>query len=210
MKNELQKRVLTILFITPLSFYFILKGSFFFITFLFILFLISSYEWLKMTKIFFLKAIGLAFLIISFSTAFYIREKGLDFFLFIIIICISNDIGGYFFGKFFKGPKLSKISPNKTYSGMLGGILLAIFFSYLLELSSDFENQKNLSNIDFVIIVLIISSISQIGDLIISFFKRICKIKNTGNILPGHGGLLDRIDGMIFVFPSVFLLLFLI
>ena len=210
MKNELQKRILTILVITPLTFYFILKGSFFFITFLFILFLISSYEWLKMTKIFFLKAIGLAFLIISFSTAFYIREKGLDFFLFIIIICISNDIGGYFFGKFFKGPKLSKISPNKTYSGMLGGILLAIFFSYLLELSSDFENQKNLSNIDLVIIVLIISSISQIGDLIISFFKRICKIKNTGNILPGHGGLLDRIDGMIFVFPSVFLLLFLI
>ena len=128
MKNELQKRVLTILFITPLSFYFILKGSFFFITFLFILFLISSYEWLKMTKIFFLKAIGLSFLIISFLTAFYIREKGLEFFLFIIIICISNDIGGYFFGKFFKGPKLSKISPNKTYSGMLGGILLAIFF----------------------------------------------------------------------------------
>ena len=210
MKNEFQKRVLTILFIAPLSFYFIFKGSFFFITFLFILFLISSYEWLKMTKMFFLKAIGLSFLIISFLTAFYIRAEGLEFFLFIIIICISNDIGGYFFGKFFKGPKLSKISPNKTYSGMLGGILLAIFFSYLLELSSDFEIQKNLSNTDLVIIVLIISSISQIGDLIISFFKRICKIKNTGNILPGHGGLLDRIDGMIFVFPSVFLLLFLI
>ena len=210
MKNELKKRVLSILVITPLSFYFIFKGSYFFISFLFILFLISSYEWLKMTKIFFLKAIGLSFLIISFLTAFLIRDEGLEFFLFIIIICISNDIGGYFFGKFFKGPKLSKISPNKTYSGMLGGILLAIFFSYLLELSSDFENQKNLSNIDFVIIVLIISSISQIGDLIISFFKRMCKIKNTGNILPGHGGLLDRIDGMIFVFPSVFLLLFLI
>ena len=210
MKNELKKRVLSILVITPLSFYFIFKGSYFFISFLFILFLISSYEWLKMTKFFFLKAIGLSFLIISFLTAFLIRDEGLEFFLFIIIICISNDIGGYFFGKFFKGPKLSKISPNKTYSGMLGGILLAIFFSYLLELSSDFENQKNLSNIDFVIIVLIISSISQIGDLIISFFKRMCKIKNTGNILPGHGGLLDRIDGMIFVFPSVFLLLFLI
>ncbi len=205
MKNELQKRILTILVITPLTFYFILKGSFFFITFLFILFLISSYEWLKMTKIFFLKAIGLAFLIISFLTAFYIREKGLDFFLFIIIICISNDIGGYFFGKFFKGPKLSKISPNKTYSGMLGGILLAIFFSYLLELSSDFENQKNLSNIDFVIIVLMISSISQIGDLIISYFKRQAKLKDTGKILPGHGGFLDRLDGIIFVIPVIYL-----
>ena len=93
---------------------------------------------------------------------------------------------------------------------MFGGILLAIFFSYLLELSFDFENQKKLSNIGFAIIILIISCVSQIGDLIISFFKRMYKIKNTGNILPGHGGLLDRIDGMIFVFPSVFLILFLI
>ena len=210
MKNELQKRILSILVIAPLSFYFIFKGSFFFISFLFILFLISSYEWLKMTKNFFLKIIGVFFLIISFLTTFFIREEGLGFFLFIIIICISNDIGGYLFGKFLKGPKLSKISPNKTYTGMFGGILLAIISSYLFELSSDFENKVNFSNIGYLIIVLIVSSISQIGDLIISFFKRMYKIKNTGNILPGHGGLLDRIDGMIFVFPSVFLLLFLI
>ena len=209
MINELQKRVLSILVITPLSFYFIFKGSLFFISFLFILFLISSYEWIKMTKNLYQKTIGLSFLIISFMTTFFIREEGLEFFLFVIIICISNDVGGYLFGKLFKGPKLSKISPNKTYSGMFGGILLAIFFSYLLELSLDFDNQKKLSNIGFVIIILIISCISQIGDLIISFFKRMYKIKNTGNILPGHGGLLDRIDGMIFVFPSVFLILFL-
>ncbi len=150
------------------------------------------------------------FLIISFFATFFIREESLEIFLFIIIICVSNDVGGYLFGKLLKGPKLTKISPNKTYSGMFGGILLAFIFSYLLELSLDFENQKNISNIEFIIVILIISCISQLGDLIISFFKRINKIKNTGNILPGHGGLLDRIDGMIFVFPSVFLILFFI
>ena len=210
MKNELQKRILSIIVIAPLSFYLILKGSLFFISFLFKLFLISSYEWLKMTKNFFLKIVGLFFLIISFFATFFIREESLEIFLFIIIICVSNDVGGYLFGKLLKGPKLTKISPNKTYSGMFGGILLAFIFSYLLELSLDFENQKNISNIEFLIVILIISCISQLGDLIISFFKRINKIKNTGNILPGHGGLLDRIDGMIFVFPSVFLILFFI
>ena len=210
MKNELQKRILSIIVIAPLSFYLILKGSLFFISFLFTLFLISSYEWLKMTKNFFLKIVGLFFLIISFFATFFIREESLEIFLFIIIICVSNDVGGYLFGKLLKGPKLTKISPNKTYSGMFGGILLAFIFSYLLELSLDFENQKNISNIEFIIVILIISCISQLGDLIISFFKRINKIKNTGNILPGHGGLLDRIDGMIFVFPSVFLILFFI
>ena len=210
MKNELQKRILSIIVIAPLSFYLILKGSLFFISFLFILFLISSYEWLKMTKNFVLKIVGLFFLIISFFATFFIREESLEIFLFITIICVSNDIGGYLFGKLLKGPKLTKISPNKTYSGMFGGILLAFIFSYLLELSFDFENQKNISNIEFIIVILIISCISQLGDLIISFFKRINKIKNTGNILPGHGGLLDRIDGMIFVFPSVFLILFFI
>ncbi len=210
MKNELQKRIISIIVIAPLSFYLILKGSLFFISFLFTLFLISSYEWLKMTKNFFLKIVGLFFLIISFFATFFIREESLEIFLFIIIICVSNDVGGYLFGKLLKGPKLTKISPNKTYSGMFGGILLAFIFSYLLELSLDFENQKNISNIEFIIVILIISCISQLGDLIISFFKRINKIKNTGNILPGHGGLLDRIDGMIFVFPSVFLILFFI
>ena len=210
MKNELQKRIISIIVIAPLSFYLILKGSLFFISFLFTLFLISSYEWLKMTKNFFLKIVGLFFLIISFFATFFIREESLEIFLFIIIICVSNDVGGYLFGKLLKGPKLTKISPNKTYTGMFGGILLAFIFSYLLELSLDFENQKNISNIEFIIVILIISCISQLGDLIISFFKRINKIKNTGNILPGHGGLLDRIDGMIFVFPSVFLILFFI
>ena len=125
----------------------------------------------------------------------------------IFIICITTDMGGYIFGKIFKGPKLIKISPNKTYSGVVGGFLMSIAVAYLIDsnLRSYFlENQNFLNDLYFVFAVFLVSSVSQIGDLIISFFKRSSNIKDTGNLFPGHGGLLDRIDGMIFVFPFAF------
>ena len=209
MDKELQKRILSSIIIIPLSLFFIIKGSTFFILFLLILFLISSSEWLNMTKKLKFKLLGISFLIFSFYSTFYIREDGLMSFLLIMIICVSTDLGGYIFGKIFKGPKLTKISPNKTYSGMLGGFLLSIVTSYLFitkyDLISSFDNTY-IGNLKFIILIFIISSISQIGDLIISYFKRISKIKNTGKIFPGHGGMLDRIDGMIFVFPILYLL----
>ncbi len=130
-------------------------------------------------------------------------------FLIIILICISTDIGGYIFGKLFRGPKLTKISPNKTYAGMIGGYLLSIivmsiFFKYLSLFN---ENTSAIFDLNVFIIILIISSSSQIGDIIVSYFKRLSKIKDTGKIIPGHGGILDRIDGIIFAFPVSFLLI---
>ena len=116
--------------------------------------------------------------------------------IFIITICILSDIGGYIFGKTFKGKKLTKISPNKTYSGMYGSFLLTILFSLVYSYSISF--------IDLEIILftsIVISAICQIGDLFISYLKRKAKLKDTGNILPGHGGLLDRIDGILFALP---------
>ncbi len=209
MHSELQKRILSSIIIFPLSLFFIIKGSIFFILFLFILFLISSYEWLNMTKKIGVKILGLLFLLFSFYSTFYYREIGLESFLFIIVACVSTDLGGFIFGKLLKGPKLIKISPNKTYSGMLGGFLLAIIITYLLV--SNFFTFEIINNVvrgefRFITLVLIISIISQIGDLIISYFKRSAKIKNTGKIFPGHGGMLDRIDGMIFVFPVLYLI----
>ncbi len=114
----------------------------------------------------------------------------------IIIICVASDIGGYLFGKIFKGKKLTSISPNKTFSGSLGSFLLSSIFSYF-SLSLLF----NSSLLESVIIGLIISLFVQSGDLLFSFLKRKSKIKDTGQILPGHGGLLDRIDGIIFGIP---------
>tara|TARA_B100001057_G_C22573660_1_gene842152 strand:+ start:236 stop:610 length:375 start_codon:yes stop_codon:yes gene_type:complete len=118
------------------------------------------------------------------------------------MICISTDIGGYIFGKLFKGPKLTKLSPKKTYSGVIGGFILSICTVAVYE--SYYLNQQILKN--FLILTLIISSVSQIGDIIISYFKRLSNIKDTGKIIPGHGGLLDRIDGMIFAFPFSYIM----
>ena len=210
MLKEFEKRLLSSIILIPASFLIILEGEFFFYTFLSLMFFISSYEWLKMIKRYDLKILGILFLLFSFYSAFYFRSQNLESFLLIILICISTDIGGYLFGKLFKGPKLTKISPNKTQSGMIGSYILAIVAStiFIQQYTNEISIDKNIitSDFKFFIIVLLISSVSQGGDLIISVFKRQSKIKNTGQIIPGHGGLLDRIDGMIFVFPFVYLI----
>ena len=123
-------------------------------------------------------------------------------------MCIGTDIGGYVFGKLLKGPKLTKISPNKTYSGMFGSFILSIVFAHIYFKNSSFFSFLVVDKIELqtIYFVILISIISQIGDIVISFFKRKSKLKNTGRIIPGHGGLLDRIDGMIFAFPFIFIL----
>ena len=208
MEKELQKRILTSIIIIPISLFFIIKGSVFFILFLVILFFIASLEWMKIVKKIEFKLLGIFFLFFSFYSVYFIRNIDLSIFFLVFLICIATDIGGYVFGKIFKGPKITKISPNKTYSGMIGGFLLSIVLTYFfIEKYSSFWIEQNFAkNLTLLLIIFFISSVSQIGDLIISYFKRLSKIKNTGNILPGHGGLLDRIDGMIFAFPFVFLI----
>ena len=206
MIKEFEKRVLTSLILIPVSIFFIVKGSIYLIFFLSILFLAASYEWALMSKknnLF--RFLGIIFLFFSFYSAFFLRDTlGPNFFLFIISVCIFTDIGGYVFGKFLKGPKLTKISPNKTYAGVAGGFILSltaglIFFKI-------FEDRLfNYYTIDFLIFIFFISLISQIGDLIISYFKRKAKVKDTGKFLPGHGGFLDRVDGLIFVIPIIYL-----
>ena len=209
MEIELQKRILSSIIILPLSLFFIIKGSVFFILFLIILFSIASFEWLKMVKKNNLKVFGIFFLLLSFYSVYLYRDRGLYEFLMVLTICITTDIGGYIFGKLFKGPKLIYISPNKTYSGVVGGFLMSIIVAYLIysNFNSFFEESQNFFyDLIFIFAVLIVSGVSQIGDLIVSYFKRVSKIKDTGNLFPGHGGLLDRIDGMIFVFPFVFII----
>ena len=203
MSQEITKRILSSIIIIAIALFFIIKGSFFYIFFLSVFFFITSFEWYKMTKNKNYFLLGLIFLIVSFLSAFLLRNIFLDDFILVILICISSDIGGFVFGKLFKGPKLTKISPNKTYSGMIGSFFLSII-SVLL-----YTNYYDLvywtDNI-LLIAVILISSISQIGDLTVSYFKRKSKIKNTGKIIPGHGGLLDRIDGMLFAIPFAFIL----
>ncbi len=210
--TNFQKRLLSSLLLVPIALFFIIKGTYFFIFFILICFLVSSYEWFLMSKNKKYNLPGFAFIIFSFFTAYSLRTEGgqeLEIFLLILITCISTDIGGYIFGKIFKGPKLTKISPNKTYAGMFGSFFLSIisasiYFNNLSLFSKSYNDGE--IGLQIMIIVLFISLASQIGDLMISFFKRKSKIKNTGKIIPGHGGLLDRIDGMIFAFPSTYLI----
>jgi len=199
--NNLTKRILSSAILLPLVFYFILYGSFVSIFFIITIFFIASYEWYLMTKNKFYQIYGFTFLVISFYIFYKISLNVIEV-LFVISICVFTDIGGYLFGKIFKGPKLTKISPNKTYSGMIGAYFLSFLFVIL---TVNFIDYYEIS-LELFVITFMISTASQIGDLIISYFKRLSKIKNTGKIIPGHGGLLDRIDGLIFVIPISFLI----
>tara|TARA_Y100000816_G_C25865879_1_gene451979 strand:- start:44 stop:694 length:651 start_codon:yes stop_codon:yes gene_type:complete len=212
MNHELKNRILSSIVLIPFSLFFIIKGSYFFNLFILICLIISFYEWYLMSKNNYYNIPGHLFLFISFSTLYILRNNpdfGLKSIMIILIICVSTDIGGYIFGKIFKGPKIIKISPNKTYSGMFGSFLMSIIFiSIFLSYNTTYiiASAEIISLLDFIFVIFI-SLISQIGDIFVSFFKRKSKIKNTGKLIPGHGGLLDRIDGMIFAFPASYLIL---
>ena len=158
------------------------------------------------TKFLILNIITFCYIFFIFCSASYVihQSESPNFFLYLISICFFTDIGGYVFGNIIGGKKLSKISPNKTISGTVGSFIFSIvplitvlYFDYL-------DLELNLINIIFC---LLISLISQLGDLFISFIKRKAKIKDTGNLLPGHGGILDRVDGIIFAVPFSYFLL---
>ena len=203
MSSEFIKRVLSSIILIPITLYFILKGSYLFVFFISICFGLIIYEWHMMSKKKSYRIFGFIFLFISFYTIYKLRiDNDYWFLLFVLTICVSTDIGGYVFGKLFKGPKLTKFSPNKTFAGMIGGYLFSVISAIFL---TNFHYSENLS-IKLFIFVILISTISQLGDIIISYFKRLSKIKDTGKIIPGHGGLLDRVDGMIFAFPFSYLI----
>ena len=211
MINEFGKRIISSIILIPTAILFIIQGSISFIFFLGIIFLATNYEWFKMSKNNeLIRIFGIFFLFFSFFTAFYLRENTFNYFILIIIVCIFTDIGGYIFGKIFKGPKLTKISPQKTYNGVIGSFLISLIAGLIY---LDFVGIRDILSKDhlkFFLLILFISFVSQIGDLVISYFKRKAKLKDTGKIIPGHGGLLDRIDGLIFVFPALFVLALII
>ena len=217
--KELQKRILSSILLIPITIFFIFQGSVFFAFFLCIFFLASSYEWIKMNKKYSYKFFGILYLLFTSYLTYLLNDNFFFQFILVLIICIFTDIGGYIFGRTFKGPKLTKISPKKTYAGLIGSYILSIvaaliYIKYInlggaayLEINVLLSG-KNVENIKlfFLIIIIFVSSISQIGDLIISYFKRLAKVKDTGNLLPGHGGLLDRVDGIIFAMPASYIL----
>ena len=208
--SELNKRIITSFFLLLVIFFSFLNFkllSFFLIilTFMTLVELNNIFKKIYKKKNFlifianFISVLYLSYFsitIIIFLLEGFIIEKFIV--LYLLIICISTDIGGFAFGKIIGGKKLTKISPNKTYSGSLGSFLLSIVVGYLCY---KIQNNLLLININIFILIMITSFTSQVGDLFISLLKRKAKIKNTGSILPGHGGVLDRIDGILFALP---------
>ena len=213
MISNLLTRILSSIIIIPSAFFFILKGGYYLNFFLLICLIFTLFEWNNMTIDSLKKNLGYIFIFFSFYSAYKFvilennNENTIFNFTILVLICMYTDMGGYIFGKILKGPKLTKISPNKTYAGVFGGFFCSTIFLYLtINLLNYFNSIVLNFNLKNFLLILFISLISQIGDLIVSYFKRLSNIKNTGNLIPGHGGILDRIDGMIFVFPVAFIL----
>ncbi len=218
MTNNLSQRIITsalLLFIISISLFY---NKYLWLFFIIIVSLILFIEFNNLTKkiwrkekntIFIVNISSFLFLALLILICYEIYIQPPIGLAFILLICVFSDTGGYIIGKLVGGKKLTKISPNKTISGSLGSFIfslmpLLIFWYYYKQ-----TNDINFYTRNFTILIpisLFLSLICQLGDLFISYFKRKAKVKDTGSILPGHGGLLDRIDGVIFTLPAAYII----
>lgn len=204
--TELIKRIFTSLILLPILVFVLHFSKITFIFFLIFVYLLCFYEVLSNTRSIKFNLIANFFLVLSLYSFYYLRGTNLDSLIFVYWLLIStflSDIGGYIVGKTLKGKKLTRISPKKTYSGSIGSFLFSLVslpvlnnmqMLYYKDILINFYHYK------FFILTIIISFVAQSGDIFVSFWKRKLNIKDTSKLLPGHGGVLDRIDGLIFVF----------
>ncbi len=213
---EIKKRILTSLFLLVIIFFSFINSYILYLLIFFLNFNVLD-EFLKLFRKIYKNKKKIIFVVFMLSTTYMLYftlvliyflngpfENNKYVLFFILLICISTDIGGFVFGKIIGGKKLSSISPNKTISGLIGSFIFALIFGYIY-----YELQNNLLNINLnlFLLILLTSFLSQIGDLAISYLKRMAKLKDTGSILPGHGGILDRVDGILLALPLSIILI---
>ena len=210
--NNLQKRIFTSFILSVVLLIALFLNKYSWLILLIIASIICFFEFnnivkkiwkRKKTSIYFANLISFFYLIFFTYSAFNFSKIEEDM-LYVLLVCIFSDIGGYVIGKSIGGKKLTKLSPNKTLSGTLGSFVFSL--APLILFSILYVEKMNISITELFFITLVVSFICQSGDLFISYFKRKAKVKDTGSILPGHGGLLDRIDGIIFAVPGAFIL----
>ena len=216
--NNLSQRIITsalLLLIISISLFY---NKYVWLFFIIIVSLILFIEFNNLTKkiwrkkkntIIIVNISSLLFLVILVLVCYDIYNKPPIGLVFILLICIFSDTGGYIIGNLVGGKKLTKISPKKTISGSIGSFIfslipLLIFWYYYKQTNDTNFYTRNFSSL--IPVSLFLCLICQLGDLFISYFKRKAKVDDTGSILPGHGGLLDRIDGVIFVLPAAYLI----
>lgn len=195
--SNFKKRFLISLLAFPII-YILLYQKVFSNVLIYIVFIFSAYEWHNIFKkknfLYFFGFLVLLFFLISLIKIYNFEDYNLKF-LWLILLAWLTDIGGYIFGKIFGGPKLIKISPNKTWSGAIGSLFLCQFAFLIFYLNPNFKLNPNIFIFQFFL-----SIIAQIGDILMSYVKRTNNVKDTSNFIPGHGGFLDRVDGLIWVF----------
>ena len=214
MTLNFSKRVITSVILLGISSLCIFTNKVLFLLMLFVTSVISFYEFNNLIKkiyqnkkknINLLNLIILMFLIFFIYSGYYLYNSYFLYLIFVILICIFSDTGGYIVGKLIGGKKLTTISPNKTVSGCIGSFIFSLIPLILFILFLNIQI-ISLNSLGLIILSLFLSLVCQIGDLLISYFKRMAKVKDTGSILQGHWGVLDRIDGLIFVLPSAFII----
>ncbi len=216
--NNLSKRILTSL-ILLLTIYFSLLNFILFSICLICLnfFILIEFNFLyrkifKYKNLYYFFSFLITFIYIIFFSSIIWKylfsnfETSINLIIFLITICSSTDIGGFLFGKLIGGKKLTKVSPNKTYAGVIGSFILPLLLGLLY---LDIYNDRVIEDVNNILLIIVISFFSQLGDLIISFFKRKAKVKDTGRILPGHGGILDRADGILLAVPIAILIIYM-
>ena len=214
MKKELRKRIITSIVLIAIVLNCLFINNYSWLILLTTVAIICWFEfaslsikiWRNKFQIILINLLSFSYLYIFTYSAYKTKiYAGEIIILFYLLVCIFSDIGGYVIGKSIGGKKLTKISPKKTISGSIGSFFFSLFPIGIYSVLSNFIHNISLNN-EIIFICLILSLMCQIGDLIISYFKRKAKVKDIGNILPGHGGMLDRIDGIIFAIPTLYII----
>ena len=212
--SNLQKRLFTSIILLSLILL-IFSYNLALVYFLIIFGVLSILEFIQLIKKIKLKIISqifINFIFISYIFIFtvlffsFVNLSNLKILLFILLLgCVASDIGGFIYGKIIKGPKLTRISPNKTYAGVAGSFVLSILLIFLL-----FNYYTQIFSYKILVVAVVTSIFCQLGDLFFSFLKRKAKLKDTGKIIPGHGGVLDRLDGILLGIPFGFITIILL
>ena len=211
--QKLRTRFLTAIVVAPISLYAIYAGGWLFWLLLAVFFVLSQREWFvlstKLPQRVIFYPLGVLYLCLCYMAFFSIGDDKNAQAVLLLVMVIASDVGAYFFGKILGGPKMAvSISPNKTWAGLAGALLCPAFVMVAFDLvfMADLHKFELYYIVIYFIAGALIGLSSQIGDILVSFMKRKAAVKDTGSILPGHGGVLDRIDSLLLASLAFFII----